>query len=97
MKVTCLFCEAQIEGAEEYMLGGGRFDDKGGHPEKWLKFIPEHKWAWNGLTSRCADGKEKSARFHLCPDHQSEEDYKKAFDWAREHSNRVLPSGVEEK
>lgn len=90
VKAVCLFCDAVVEGAEEYMLSGKRFDGKGGYPEKWLKEKPEHKWARNGLTSRCEDGKERCAIFHLCPSHQSREDYTKAFSWAEKHSTRLL-------
>ena len=88
-KVICLFCEAAVEGAQEYMLAGKRYDRKGGRPERWLKGLPEHKWAWNGLTSRCGDGKERSAQFFLCPEHQTDADYRNAFAWATKHSERL--------
>jgi len=89
VKAVCLFCDATVEGAEEFMLGGKRFDHKGGRPERWLKEKPEHKWAWNGITSRCEDGRERQADFYLCPEHQSDDDYDKAFSWAEEHSKRM--------
>ena len=89
IKAICLFCGTAVEGDEEYMLGGRRYDGKGGRPEKWIKEKPEHKWQWNGLTSRCADGKERSAVYYLCPNHQTDEDFKKAFEWAQHYSERV--------
>lgn len=84
-KVVCLFCDATVEGNEEYMCSGGTLLGRRGRVPKWLREKPEHKWAWNGLTSR--DG-EKHAIFYLCPVHQTDEDFKKAFDWAIEHTDR---------
>lgn len=84
-KVVCLLCDATVEGDEEYMLGGGILPGRRGRVPKWLKEKPEHRWAWNGLTSQ---DNEKHAIFYLCPNHQTDEDFKKAFDWATKHTGR---------
>ena len=91
VKVVGVFCDAIVEGGEEFMREGKRYDGKGGYPERWLKKKPEHKWAWNGLTAICTDGKEREARFYLCPNHQTQDDWLKAFKWADKHSKRVSP------
>ena len=85
LKVVCLFCNATVEGNEEYMLGGKTLPDKRGKPPKWLMEKPEHRWAWNGLTSQ---DNEKHAIFYLCPDHQTSKNYKRAFEWAEKHTDR---------
>ena len=77
-KVVCLFCDATVEGNQRYMLGGRTLPAKRGPAPKWLKEKPEHKWAWNGLDD---------AIFYLCPNHQTEEDYEKAFKWAERHGD----------
>lgn len=75
VKVVCLFCGATVEGDRQYMLGGKTFLGN-----KRLRENPEHGWAWNGLHN---------AIFYLCPNHQSKEDYEKAFDWADKHSKEM--------
>lgn len=87
VKAICLFCDASIEGWERFMTMGKRFDSKGGHPEKWLKQKPEYKWAWNGLTERI-NNIDYHAGFYLCPNHQTDKDFKEAFQWCKDVAKR---------
>ncbi len=74
-KVKCHFCEARIEAAPNVMVGGRRrYDHKPGRIPNWMKKIPGFSWYANGIGDRI---------FFLCPTHSTDEDIKKAFEWAR--------------
>ena len=74
VKAKCLFCDAKIEGEQDYMLNGVGLRMDGRCKPKWLIARPEFKWAWNGLGNR---------EFYLCPNHTDDEYYDKAFEWAK--------------
>lgn len=80
VKAKCFFCGATIEGNQKYMLGGR--NTKVGRLPRWLKEKPEHKWVWNGLGDYTL-GEPIEFIFYLCPLHQTQEHYDKAFEWAQ--------------
>lgn len=73
VKAKCLFCEATIVGERDFMLRGIGLGADGRRKPKWLKARPEFKWVWNGLNE---------FEFYLCPNHNDDEHYDKAFKWA---------------
>lgn len=77
VKAVCLFCDATVGGSEKYMLRGQTQHGKRGRIPQWLKDKPEHQWVWNGLGD---------AVFYLCPEHNDDEHYDKAFRWAEKHN-----------
>lgn len=72
VKAQCLFCQATIEGEQDYMLNGVGLNMDGRRKPKWLIVRPEFKWVWNGLHDK---------EFYLCPEHADKEHYNKAFEW----------------
>jgi hypothetical protein len=83
VKAKCFFCEATIEGNQRFMLAGKNLPTvTAGRVPKWLKEKPEHKWAWNGL-GEYINGEHVEFLFYLCPEHQAQECYNKAFKWAQ--------------
>lgn len=73
VKAVCLFCDATVRGNQKFMLRGRNLPLKVGRIPNWLKAKPEHQWVWNGLGD---------AEFYLCPEHNDDEHYNQAFEWA---------------
>ena len=86
VKAKCFYCEATVEGNQRYMLSGKTLPGRRGRPPQWLKEKPEHKWAWNGVSDIIL-GERRDFLFYLCPLHQSQEHYNKAFEWAQAEIN----------
>lgn len=89
VKAKCFFCEATIEGNQRFMLAGKNLPTaRGGRVPQWLRAKPEHKWAWNGLGDDI-QGEHKQFLFYLCPNHQTQGHYQKAFDWAQAEIDKL--------
>ena len=78
----CLFCESRITGNQQFMLGAGHtLPGRRGRAPKWLRDKPEYEWQWNGLDK---------VEFYLCPNHQTDADWEKAWKFAQNPLNALL-------
>ena len=84
----CHFCENLITGNQKYMVAGTGLGMDGRRRPKWLKDKPEFLWGWNGLSGDI-NGERVEFNFYLCPEHQTQEHYNRAFSWAQEEINKV--------
>jgi len=75
----CLFCDATVTGSQEFMLEGKNLPGRMGRAPKWVKEKPEYLWAWNGLDDK---------NFYLCPNHQTDKDWQKAWEYAKSASSK---------
>ena len=91
VKAKCLFCNAIVVGNQRFMLRGSSLPGVRGRRPAWLKAKPEYQWAWNGL-SIIHNGKRLIQEFYLCPQHNDEVHYSRAFNWTQKQlkSGKVL-------
>ena len=80
IKAVCLFCDTTVIGQTKNMVGGKHPRDGRKKVAAELKAKPEFRWQWNGLGE---------AIFFLCPNHQGEAHFEKAFEWAKQEIGEV--------
>ena len=82
--VRCLFCEATVTAIPDQMKQGKRRPYFRG---KWLpreaEGWPGFRWGVNGLTG----DEKKEQLFFLCPDHQTDKHWERAFNFAQKVIN----------
>jgi len=78
VKAKCLFCNAQVEGNQRFMIRGLNLPGRRGACPLWLKGKPEHQWMWNGLNRQGLN-----QDFYLCPEHTARVFIDCAFKWTK--------------